>query len=67
MACDSGGPSSLADVPTCDLVAELATREGVTEYVAGVQDRYLVRTKSDQGISRVDFDLGPAVILVVVD
>lgn len=63
----SGNPLNLAGVPTCDLVAELATREGVTEYVAGVQDRYLVRTKSDQGISRVDFDLGPATILVVVD
>jgi hypothetical protein len=67
MACNSGGPSSLADVPTCDLVAELATREGVTEYVAGVQDRYLVKVKTDEGVSRVDFDLGPAVILVVVD
>ena len=67
MARNSGGPSSLADVPTCDLVAELATREGVTEYVAGVQDRYLVRMKTDEGVSRVDFDLGPATILVVVD
>lgn len=67
MTCNSGGPSSLADVPTCDLVAELATREGVTEYVAGVQDRYLVRVKTDDGVSRVDFDLGPATILVVVD
>lgn len=61
------GGSCLSSIPTRDLVKELATREGVTEYVAGVQDRYLVRTKSDQGISRVDFDLGPATILVVVD
>lgn len=67
MICNSGGPSSLADVPTCDLVAELATREGVTEYVARVQDRYLVRVKTDDGTSRVEFDLGPAVIMVVVD
>ena len=67
MACNSGGPSSLADVPTCDLVAELATREGVTEYVAGVQDRYLVRVTTDDWDSRVDLDRGPAVILVVVD
>ena len=57
----------MTDVPTCDLVAELATREGVTEYVAGGQDRYLVRVKTDEGVSRVDFDLGPATILVVVD
>ena len=57
----------LDSISTRDLVAELATREGVTEYVAGAQDRYLVRTKTDDGISRVDFDLGPAVILVVVD
>ena len=56
-----------SQIPTCDLVKEIATREGVTEYVAGPQDRYLVRTKADDGISRVDFDLGPAVILVVVD
>jgi hypothetical protein len=67
MACNSGDPSSLADVPTCDLVAELATREGVTEYVAGVQDRYLVRVTTDDWDSRVDLDRGPAVILVVVD
>jgi hypothetical protein len=58
---------NLISISTCDLVAELATREGVTEYVAGVQDRYLVRVKTDEGVSRVDFDLGPAVILVVVD
>jgi len=67
MACNCGGACNLSSIPTRDLVKELATREGVTEYVAGVQDRYLVRTKSDQGISRVDFDLGPATILVVVD
>jgi hypothetical protein len=60
-------PLNLKGIPTCDLVKELAAREGVTEYVAGPQDRYLVRTKTDDGISRVDFDLGPAVILVVVD
>lgn len=60
-------PLNLKEVPTCNLVKELATREGVTEYVAGPQDRYLVRTKTDDGISHVDFDLGPAVILVVVD
>ena len=57
----------LDSISTCDLVKEIATREGVTEYVAGPQDRYLVRTKADDGASRVEFDLGPAVILVVVD
>ncbi len=57
----------LDSISARDLVKEIATREGVTEYVAGPQDRYLVRTKTDDGISRVDFDLGPATILVVVD
>ena len=60
-------PLNLKGIPTCDLAKEIATREGVTEYVAGPQDRYLVRTKADDGTSCVEFDLGPAVILVVVD
>ena len=59
--------ADLKAVSTRDLVAELATREGVTEYVAGPQDRYLVRVMTDEWVSRVDIDLGPAVILVVVD
>ena len=57
----------LDSISTRDLVKEIATREGVAEYVAGVQDRYLVRVMTDEGVSRVDIDLGPAVILVVVD
>ena len=64
-ACD--GPCRLADVPTCDLVKELATREGVTEHVARPHDQYLVKTKVYDGVSRADFGLGPAIILVVVD
>ena len=57
----------LDSISTRDLVAELATREGVTEHVARPHDQYLVRTKVDDGVSRADFGLGPAVILVVVD
>ena len=59
--------SYLRVVPTCDLVKELATREGVTEFIAGPQDRYHVRTKTCDGVSHADFGLGPATILVVVD
>ena len=67
MACNSGGPSSLADVPTCDLVAELATREGVTEFTVGVEDGYLVRVCPERDESYGKSDIGPATILVVVD
>jgi hypothetical protein len=59
--------SDLKAVSTRDLVAELATREGVTEHVARPHDQYLVKTKVYDGVSRADFGLGPAVILVVVD
>lgn len=58
---------TLSSIPTCDLVTELATREGVTEFVAGLQDRYLVKVKADDGVTTTNFDLGPAIILVVVD
>ena len=67
MTCNSGGPSSLADVPTCDLVVELATREGVTWHLVGVEDLYYLRVRSGQGDTHTTFDLGPATILVVVD
>ncbi|MFA7121116.1 MAG: BC1881 family protein [Bacilli bacterium] len=60
-------PQTLATVPTCDLVKELAAREGVTEFVAGVQDRYHVKVRTVDAITTADFDLGPATILVVVD
>ena len=64
MACNSGGPSSLADVPTCDLVVELATREGVTRHLVGVEDLYYLRNSA--AISDLAH-LVPATILVVVD
>ena len=59
--------SDLKAVPTCDLVKELATREGVTPHLVGVEDRYLVRVRPEQGDTHTKFDLGPATILVVVD
>ena len=58
---------SLAAVPTRDLVAELATREGVVQYIAGHEDRYQVRVRPEDGDGHAKFDLGPATILVVVD
>lgn len=57
----------LASIPTRDLVAELTTREGVVQYLVGVEDRYLVRVRPEQGDTRTKFDLGPATLLVVVD
>ncbi len=64
MACNCGG-ACLSSVPTRDLVAELATREGVTEFVAGVEDWYLVRIAPNTGARNDSFDRGPATILVV--
>ena len=61
---DEGG---CKDVPTCDLVAELATREGVTEFTVGVEDGYLVRVCPERDESYGKSDIGPATILVVVD
>ena len=66
MACDCGG-SCLSSVPTRDLVKELATREGVDQYAAGVEDWYLVRIAPNAGARNDSFDRGPATILVVVD
>lgn len=60
-------PLNLKEVPTCDLVAELVTREGVSQYVAGPQDRYHVKVRTVDAVTTADFDLGPATILVVVD
>lgn len=58
----------LSSVPTCDLVAELATREGVTEYGIGVEDRYLLQIAYPETKSCGETcDTGPATILVVVD
>ena len=57
----------LKAVPTRDLVAELVTREGVTQHTVGVEDRYLVRVRPEHGDARTKFDLGPATLLVVVD
>jgi hypothetical protein len=39
----------------------------VTEFVAGVQDRYHVKVRTVDAITTADFDLGPATILVAVD
>jgi len=60
-------PQTLATVPTCDLVAELAAREGVVRYLVGVEDGYLVRVCPERDESYGRSDLGPATILVVVD
>ena len=57
----------LTSIPTCDLVAELATREGVVRYLVGVEDGYLVRVCPERDESYGRSDLGPATILVVVD
>ena len=59
--------SDLKAVSTRDLVAELATREGVTRHLVGVEDLYYLRVHSGQGDTHTTFDLGPATILVVVD
>ena len=59
--------SDLKAVSTRDLVAELATREGVTEFTVGVEDGYLVRVCPERDESYGKSDLGPATILVVVD
>jgi len=64
-ACD--GPCRLADVPTCDLVKELAAREGVTEIVAEEPDRCLVKFKDRYGTATADVDLYPATLLMVMD
>ena len=57
----------LDSISTRDLVAELATREGVTRHLVGVKDLYYLRVRSGQGDTHTTFDLGPATILVVVD
>ena len=59
--------TDLKAVSTRDLVAELATREGVTRHLVGVEDLYYLRVRSGQGDTHTTFDLGPATILVVVD
>ena len=59
--------ADLKAVPTCDLVKELATREGVTQFLVGVEDGYLVRVCPERDESYGKSDLGPATILVVVD
>ncbi len=65
MPCD--GSCSLADVPTRDLVAELATREGVQQLGVGVTGFYqILITHFGMGSSQGS-DFGPATILVVVD
>ncbi|WP_461369549.1 hypothetical protein [Candidatus Darwinibacter acetoxidans] len=57
----------LDSISTRDLVKEIATREGVTRHLVGVEDLYFLRVRSGQGDTHTTFDLGPAVILVVVD
>jgi hypothetical protein len=56
--------SDLKAVSTRDLVAELATREGVTRHLVGVEDLYYLRNSA--AISDLAH-LVPATILVVVD
>ena len=56
--------SDLKAISTRDLVAELATREGVTRHLVGVEDLYYLRNSA--AISDLAH-LVPATILVVVD
>ena len=58
---------NLTPISTCDLVKEIATREGVTEFTVGVEDGYLVRVCPERDESYGKSDIGPAIILVVVD
>lgn len=67
MACDCNGSCGLSSVPTRDLVAELATREGVDRYPVGVEGLYqLLITHPGMGCCEA-VDRGPATVLVVVD
>lgn len=43
MACDCGGSCRLTNIPTCDLVEELMTREGVSQWLVRHDDQYAVR------------------------
>ena len=57
----------LIDIPTCDLVNELAKREGVREFVCGTpNDMYHLDVCDGADVEHI-VDIGPARILVVID
>jgi hypothetical protein len=67
-ACDCGNPRSLSSVPTCDLVKELMTREGISQWLVRHDDQYAVRFVPHTGTEHPgSLEPGPATILVVID
>jgi hypothetical protein len=58
----------LYEIPVCDLVNELAKREGVTEITIGCDETYCVGRDDDGAdIPPTGLNPGPARILVVID
>jgi hypothetical protein len=67
MACNCNGSCGLSAVPTCDLVKERISREGVVEQQAGPGDIYRIHIATPGRGESTYIDRGPARILVVVD
>lgn len=61
--------ATLANIPTNDLIAELATRENIACYTVGEEEAYLIRKTSveDRAHSILEQYEGPVRILTVVD
>jgi hypothetical protein len=60
--------ADIINVPTCDLVTELAKREGVKELVCNTpEDNYCACVNNGKTGKSIIEDYGPARILVVID
>lgn len=63
--------ATLANIPTNDLIAELATREGVAYYVVNGEEEYLITTTTiedrTKNVRRLESFTGRTRILTVVD
>jgi len=59
---------TLSGIPTNDLIAELATREGIEVYTVGTEEEYLIKRMGVEARHEVlEAYHGPIRILTVVD